>query len=71
MVVPLANFTTKKSVVLASKIDQLFIGISISSWVVHKMPQTRFANYVKVSDRTLRDIENNNTDSRLSALKKY
>ncbi len=29
MVVPFAKFTTKKWVVLASKIDQLFIGIGI------------------------------------------
>jgi len=31
MVVPFAKFTTKKWVVLASKIDQLFIGIGITS----------------------------------------
>ncbi|WP_240916934.1 helix-turn-helix transcriptional regulator [Pseudoalteromonas sp. Z1A8] len=37
---------------------------------LYKMSQTRFANYVKVSDRTLRDIEKNNTDPRLSILKK-
>ena len=37
---------------------------------LYKMSQTRFANYVKVSDRTLRDIEKNNTDPRLSVLKK-
>jgi len=30
MVVPFAKFTTKKWVVLASKIDQLFIGITIN-----------------------------------------
>jgi len=30
MVVPFAKLTTKKWVVLASKIDQLFIGIGIS-----------------------------------------
>ena len=29
MVVPFAKFTTKKWVVLASKIDQLFIGVGI------------------------------------------
>jgi len=31
MVVPFAKFTTKNWVVLASKIEQLFIGIGISS----------------------------------------
>jgi len=30
MVIPFAKFTTKKWVVLASKIDQLFIGIGIN-----------------------------------------
>jgi len=30
MVVPLTKFTTTKWIVLASKIDQLFIGIGIS-----------------------------------------
>ena len=34
MVVPFAKFTTKKWVVLASKIDQLFIGIGITSRLV-------------------------------------
>ena len=33
MVVPFSKFTTKKWVVLASKIDQLFIGIGITTEV--------------------------------------
>ncbi|CAM2887487.1 hypothetical protein [Pseudoalteromonas distincta] len=34
MVVPFAKFTTKKWVVLASKIDQLFIGVGINIAIV-------------------------------------
>ena len=34
MVVPFAKFTTKKWVVLANKIDQLFIGVGISKYTI-------------------------------------
>ena len=41
MVVPFTKFTTKKWVVLASKIDQLFIGIGINSLNVAKGANVR------------------------------
>jgi len=37
MVVPFTKFKTKKWVVLASKIEQLFIGVGIS-FINHKVP---------------------------------
>nr|WP_241737583.1 helix-turn-helix transcriptional regulator [Neptunicella marina] len=34
------------------------------------MTQTQYAKFIKVSDKTLRDIEKGNTDPRLSVLNK-
>lgn len=37
---------------------------------LYGMTQTQYAKFIKVSDKTLRDIEKGNTDPRLSVLNK-
>jgi DNA-binding XRE family transcriptional regulator len=34
------------------------------------MTQTQYAKFIKISDKTLRDVEKGNTDPRLSVLNK-
>ncbi len=37
---------------------------------LYGMTQTQYARYIKVSDKTLRDVEKGNTDPRLSVIEK-
>lgn len=59
---------------LESKLEQNTIShgevIKTIRTALYGMTQTQYAKFIKVSDKTLRDIEKGNTDPRLSVLNK-
>ncbi|MDF2177939.1 helix-turn-helix transcriptional regulator [Aliiglaciecola sp. CAU 1673] len=52
--------------------DELSIGEAIKAirTELYGMTQTQYARFIKVSDKTLRDVEKGNTDARLSVINK-
>lgn len=55
---------------LASNAISLGESVKLIRTKLYGMTQTQYAKFIKVSDKTLRDIEKGNTDPRLSVLNK-
>ena len=55
---------------LASNAISLGDAVKLIRTKLYAMTQTQYAKFIKVSDKTLRDIEKGNTDPRLSVLNK-
>jgi DNA-binding XRE family transcriptional regulator len=55
---------------LARDIISLGETVKLIRTKLYGMTQTQYAKFIKVSDKTLRDIEKGNTDPRLSVLNK-
>lgn len=55
---------------LANNVISLGEAVKLIRTNLYGMTQTQYAKFIKISDKTLRDVEKGNTDPRLSVLNK-